>query len=588
MTAPWNPPRAHTTRASVNQNDNAGISKNRESLKITNGHPWIHPLFGALLGVCFFVAIYGVSIVAPKNINWLLHGDPAQHYLGFAFFRNSPWQWPLGAISQFGLPTGTTIVFTDSIPILALIFKPFTAWLPTNFQYFGAWMLFCHAAYGALAIRILLRLHLSAPAAAVGTLLLLTSPAMALRAYGHESLMAHWLLLASIDTHLAQRPTRHWVLIVLASLIHAYWVPMLAPLALYDFFKTRTPWQNHLRGTIALLVAMSCAGYFSAKPQLLSAEGYGNYSANLLTLFDPMDWAAFLRHYGRSVEGIGEWSRLLPPLGQARPGQYEGFAYLGAGVIFLLTLAIGVLIFNWFPTNKHLQHASPNLRVVTLIAILMAIFSLSLHVTMGHVTIVMVTPARWLDPWLGVFRSTGRFVWLLATIIPILVLKIITRRAKEPEFFFLLICTFFIQCFDLSSKWSEYAIRFSPGNLVKMPDYSAPAWEKAKCFNRLIVLPAQPNEDNWIAPAFFAASNRQSINIAHISRADDSIIRAAEAEEIRTLQKAMPRADSAYLIRDPEIISKLPQALDQVANRWPIPDGTIILPHNYFCPNSRN
>jgi hypothetical protein len=40
------------------------------------------PLAAALVAVLFAVWIYGWRVIDPGSAAWLLHGDPAQHYLG--------------------------------------------------------------------------------------------------------------------------------------------------------------------------------------------------------------------------------------------------------------------------------------------------------------------------------------------------------------------------------------------------------------------------------------------------------------------------------------------------------------------------
>lgn len=85
-----------------------------------------------------------------------MDGDPATHWLGWQFFRQAPLlQWPLGANRAYGMEIGSSIVFTDSIPIMAFIFKPFSAWLPETFQYIGIWVLLCFMLQAYFAWKLL-------------------------------------------------------------------------------------------------------------------------------------------------------------------------------------------------------------------------------------------------------------------------------------------------------------------------------------------------------------------------------------------------------------------------------------------------
>ena len=86
----------------------------------------------------------GVNPLIPSNIGWLLNKlDPAQHFLGWDFYRNSPWTLPVGLNPRFGLDLSSSIVYSDSIPLLAIPFKVFASFLPSPFQYFGLWVLVC-------------------------------------------------------------------------------------------------------------------------------------------------------------------------------------------------------------------------------------------------------------------------------------------------------------------------------------------------------------------------------------------------------------------------------------------------------------
>lgn len=550
---------------------------------------------GALMGGLFFLAVYGAGILAPGNIAWLLQGDPAQHYLGFAFFRNSPWSWPLGAIPGFG--GGSSLVYTDSIPLLALPFKILAPWLPPDFQYFGLWMLLCHLLLGLFAARILSRLGVTGVSGAAAILLLLSSPALALRAYGHESLMAHWLLLAAIDAWLAGRNDRLGMFWVLAAWIHAYWVALLAPLACLAWWRAGrriTPLAGFL---LALGVSMAAAGYFIARPGQLAAEGYGHYSANLLTFFDPMDWQGFLRHYGRPTAGAGEWSRLLPALGQATAGQYEGFAYLGAGVLGLLFCASLVGVSGWFRRSRgvlfvRIPLARESVRQfdwkpLWVIALACFVYALSAKLTWGERVLWSPRIPDALLPWLGVFRSTGRFVWPLALLLPLTAFSLLAARIPRRVLAPLLLALCLLQAWDLSDKWAEFQHRFAPGGLGRIPYFTGPAWEAAAPCRRLVVLPVQVEGDAWIAPALFAARHRQVLNAAYLARADEAARQQDEAAQWAALSVGHLASGTAYWLRDEAWGRDHGAQLEGLARRLPVrPDeggGEILISSEHPC-----
>src|SRR5262245_44229876 len=100
-------------------------------------------LIPAIVGTIIFFTVVGPRVLQPTNISWLSVSDRATHYLGWDFFRNSPWTFPIGLNPRYGLELSSTIVFSDSVPLLAFLFKPFTVILPEPFQYFGLWIYAC-------------------------------------------------------------------------------------------------------------------------------------------------------------------------------------------------------------------------------------------------------------------------------------------------------------------------------------------------------------------------------------------------------------------------------------------------------------
>ena len=88
-------------------------------------HRW--SLTGALLGALVFLVLYGVRVLDPVCVDWILNNpspDPSQHYLGWVFYRRSGWHLPyLGANYSAIYPYRTSILYTDSIPLLAVSVK---------------------------------------------------------------------------------------------------------------------------------------------------------------------------------------------------------------------------------------------------------------------------------------------------------------------------------------------------------------------------------------------------------------------------------------------------------------------------------
>ena len=98
------------------------------------------------LGIFAFFLVVGGEVLNPQYTGWLMgRFDPIQHYLGWDFFRRSEWANPIGLSPTFGLDISSSIVYADSIPLMAIIFKVFDQILPLNFSTlgFGCWSVLC-------------------------------------------------------------------------------------------------------------------------------------------------------------------------------------------------------------------------------------------------------------------------------------------------------------------------------------------------------------------------------------------------------------------------------------------------------------
>ena len=94
-----------------------------------------------IIGLIFFTYIVGMDIVNFSNIFWLIDCpiicDAQQHLLGWLFFRETDiLQFPFLKNTSFGLYTGSSLIYTDSLPIFAIIFKFLILFQILNFNIF--------------------------------------------------------------------------------------------------------------------------------------------------------------------------------------------------------------------------------------------------------------------------------------------------------------------------------------------------------------------------------------------------------------------------------------------------------------------
>ena len=302
-------------------------------------------LVPALIGVIFSWYFTRFAGLNPFNVNWLLpfwntHIDAAANYLGWEYFRSAPLlQWPLGRTPNLGPGAGASVAMTDSIPLLAFLFKPFTHWFDRPFQYFGIWTLTCFvlqsiSAWKLLAIWIKEKLLL-----VIGTSFFVVAPAFLDRMTFHFGLTAHWVLLLSLYLFFRERfSLRSWVLLgVIATLIQPYLALMVSAVFLFDQIARPRFVRNVSSYLAAVTFAAWQSGLFIFGTSNIGSDGFGVFSTNGLSLVDP-GFPDFSRV---------PWSGVVPNLWE-NVGQYEGFAFLGGGVISLAAL---VLVHKVFTTR---------------------------------------------------------------------------------------------------------------------------------------------------------------------------------------------------------------------------------------------
>ena len=210
-------------------------------------------LICAILGAVCFIGIYGVRILDPVNTGWLFNNDHdlRQHYIGWCRFRSDPWHFPIGLIDSLSYPNSMSVIYTDSIPLFAVIFKALSPALPQTFQYFGLFGIMCFMLMGGFSSLLLRRFVSSDIQCAIGSLFYVMSAPVIQRMYFHTALAAQWIVVAALVLWVyddlagsVQRRAIYWGILGFVCVgIHSYFLPMvgmvLAVLVITQFAKKK-------------------------------------------------------------------------------------------------------------------------------------------------------------------------------------------------------------------------------------------------------------------------------------------------------------------------------------------------------------
>ena len=149
-----------------------------------------------LFTLMFVLLVFTAANIDPVNTQWVTEGggDYLQHYLGWRFYRESPWTRHFLFMQNWNYPVGTSVIVTDSNPLFCLFFKLFDKVLPDVFQFNGIWILTSFLLNALFASLILTQITHNPWAVFAGTVIAVLNPVVLQRALIHDTLTAHFIL----------------------------------------------------------------------------------------------------------------------------------------------------------------------------------------------------------------------------------------------------------------------------------------------------------------------------------------------------------------------------------------------------------
>ena len=390
-------------------------------------------LCGMAVGIAAFLCIYGVHVLDVTYTDWLLGGgDLTQHYLGWCFFRDSAWTFPIGLTDRMSWPYEVSVIYTDSVPLLAVFFKLFRGILPERFQYFGLWGLICFMLQGAFGSLLIYHYVGKRAESAVGSLLFILTPVMLSQMTVNMALGAQWLVLLCLYLGLKREGMRAahaaagWGAAgLLASGIQPYFI-LICALILFSFFLADVIRKKGIaRGAAAMGAYAACAVGMTA---LL-----GGFSHEHLADFTILGQAGFNLNGLFNPQG---WSRVVETLPVHGNDAQEGLAFPGTGI--LLTLLAGVagwllhFAFRLFVRRENIfagiaaklsgrgkdagqespyRRKGKNALAFFLLCVLCVLAALSPQIAFGSEVIVSFSLPLWVARLWGIVGNTGRLIW---------------------------------------------------------------------------------------------------------------------------------------------------------------------------------
>ena len=513
------------------------------------------PLF---FGIVFFYLLVGFGPLDPYNLSWIFgRFDPPQHYLGWVFYRASPWSFPIGLSPNFGMDISNSIVYTDSIPLMAIFFKLLSPILPQVFQYFGIWLLLCFLLQAWFSWKIISLISNHFWINFFGTGLLSFSPPMFWRVYTpsgtQAALVAHFLILAALFlTFRKSQDGRifYWsVLLSVSVLTHFYLFAIVSLLWLADLLdclssqkvlSSRKVFYEIFTAMIAVLLCAWQAGYFAITGSSGIDWGYGFFKLNVLGPIDPSGW-----------------SYLLPNI--PMPTSWgEGFNYLGLGAIMVIAIACIFLMLISRSKSKalsqshHIFQLLADHRFLCLCLILLYLDALTNNIGIGTRIFNFELPL-FLNSPLHVLRSSARMWWPIHYCLIIFAIYLICKVNSTRVAITLLAASLTLQVVDTKRGWqvTQQSLAQDMSAEIFAPDLKNLFWRSATAhYKKMVRIPAISQSKKWVQFASLAAEYGMLTNSVFFARVDGSKVSKANQDLNAVIMKGEYDNNSLYVFED--------------------------------------
>jgi Family of unknown function (DUF6311) len=383
-------------------------------------------LLAIVIGCCFVGYLFPWAFLTGHSVVFD-NGDIAQHISGWWYYAKDSWHFPLLHTGRLNHPEGVSIALTDSIPLMALLFKAlltlFPSLLPENFHYFGWWMGLVFIAQAVSAVMLMRALGAKSLFALIVSIgFALTWPVLHAR-YHHAALMMQSIIIFALAFYFSGR-SKAWssnktsfafmALSLVGLTVHPYFLPFVAGVFvafMADQVVKGESWILQLKRLLAFGVALGLTmwalGYLDRKAPL---AGFGDFF--FLDLKHPFCGGGNLIKCG--IGPVYEFP------------YYEGFNYLGAGLLLLIPFA---LLFNL----KALHSLPKKYPALMLLVFGFFLYALSNRVRYAGVEIFSYPLPSWLHFLTGTFRASGRFFWLVSLLVLFVTLaSLVKKRALLP------------------------------------------------------------------------------------------------------------------------------------------------------------
>lgn len=527
-------------------------------------HPLIVPAWLILAALVLFQIVVGLPLLSAAAPYWIEpKGDMASMMAGHWAIIDNGWRWPPTTTTALrGPETPLSIVYTDSLPWLTLAMKALGVGRSVNIL--ALFLLFSYIAQPLAMVTLLRASGVNRPASLlVGGLIALLAPVWLVRQFGHIALGGHWLLILalawSVQVARVGLTVRRSIEIVALGVVtigtHPYHLPPLTACLvaglIAEALQRRSNWPRQTLATAAgygaaLAVSAWILGFSTGHGQSGGGRALGLYSMNIL---GPI-WPQASTLFGQTWDG-----RWFTGTLDANGGQtFEGFAYLGGGVLLLLAVALfrGVRLWRGgtTPTTGFWLRYGPLVAAM----VFLTLYAIGPKPYLGMTLLFdLPRPGGAAGDLIGMFRAHGRFFWIVGYALLALGVVQVDKIRRDATCTGLLSIAIVLQVVDVSQLIVGVRTTYKPTEPVydrviqTHPTFEGRPWR----FHPLVECVS--GADGWTIVAMSAQALRRhgTSNSGPTARAlvvdckpaPEALVNAAQGDHTITVVVGDPRQD---------------------------------------------
>lgn len=525
----------------------------------------------AALGLFVVWSAFGGFILPPSDTGWMLSGrigpDPVQYWLGWTAFARDAWRWPPGANPGWGMELASSVFYSDSIPLLAFLFKALRPVVEVA-QYWGFWIYACGALQAVLAWALMGRVTQAPMARLAAAGLFVMQPLLLARLGGHFALGGQFLLLAGLWLCVVPgqglRRAAAWAALLAASaLVQAYLLPMAGALWAADWLARAADRDRRggaLIGAEALGVpAAGVAGLWAGGFFLLGGGfggtwgGYGKMQLDLLAPFDR-----------------GYWGSILPDIATADHLE-AGNSYPGLGA--LAVLALGALAWLAGPRGALRRHWA-----LVLVLAGLLLLAITHRVAIGGREFEVIPLPAFIVAQADALRASERFFWPVLYAALFGAAAALVGRLGAGRAGVLLFAALMLQAVDLRPGFARLHHYFAPQPPVVPLRLADPFWtEAARRYAYVRVVPTGMQATNWEEVAVYAATRGLETDAVYLARLDPRVVEAVNARVAALLEQGAHEPRTFYVLGDAAALARARAGMDPARDLLQRFDGRWVL-----------